>query len=96
MARTFPSIKWRFLVGISSKVPSNKHNIRLGNIVVSIPKGQYGGVVQYDLGKETDNSFILKGILSPPPPLLRGAIVKIQSNHLISENRAEASLSAIL
>ncbi|KAH7146081.1 nucleoside phosphorylase domain-containing protein [Dactylonectria macrodidyma] len=86
IARTFPSIK----------VPSNKHNIRLGDVMVSMPEGQYGGVVQYDLRKETDDSFVLKGFLSPPPPLLRGAIVKIQSDHLVSENKAEEFLLAIL
>ncbi|KAH6985510.1 nucleoside phosphorylase domain-containing protein [Ilyonectria destructans] len=96
MARTFPSIKWRFLVGIGGGVPSNKHDIRLGDVVVSMPEGQYGGVVQYDLGKEIDDGFILKGFLSPPPPLLRGAVVKMRSDHLVSENRAEEFLSAML
>ncbi|KAI8205549.1 Pfs, NB-ARC and Ankyrin domain protein [Colletotrichum sp. SAR 10_86] len=55
VARSFPSIKWRFFVGIGGGVPSRKHDIRLGDVVVSMPEGQYGGVVQYDLGKETDD-----------------------------------------
>ncbi|KAF6783099.1 hypothetical protein CSOJ01_15937 [Colletotrichum sojae] len=96
MARTFPSISWRFFVGIGGGVPSKKHDIRLGDVVVSMPEGQYGGVVQYDLGKETDDGFVLKGFLSPPPPLLRSAVVRMQSDHLVSENRAEEFLSAML
>jgi hypothetical protein len=49
--RTFPSIQWRLLVGIGGGVPSVKHDIRLGDVVVSMPEGTHGGVVQYDLGK---------------------------------------------
>jgi len=96
MARTFPSIKWRFLVGIGGGVPSDKHDIRLGDVVVSMPEGQYGGVVQYDLGKDADDGFIPKGFLSPPPPLLRSAVVKMRSDHLVSENKIEEFLSAML
>lgn len=96
MARTFPSIEWRFLVGIGGGVPSDKHDIRLGDVVVSMPEGRYGGVVQYDLGKDTDDGFILKGFLSPPPPLLRSAVVKMRSDHLTRENKVEECLSAML
>ncbi|KAK2052001.1 purine and uridine phosphorylase [Colletotrichum caudatum] len=74
MARTFPSIQWRFFVGIGGGVPSNRHDIRLGDVVVSMPKGPYGGVVQYDLGKETDDGFVLEGSLTLPPHLLRSAV----------------------
>ncbi|KAK1976746.1 nucleoside phosphorylase domain-containing protein [Colletotrichum cereale] len=96
MARTFPSIKWRFFVGIGGGVPSNRHDIRLGDVVVRMPEGPYGGVVQYDLRKETDDGFVLKGFLTPPPPLLRGDVVKMRSDHLVSENKMEDFLSAML
>ncbi|KAM5342761.1 hypothetical protein ACJ41O_013727 [Fusarium nematophilum] len=96
MARTFPCIKSRFLVGIGRGVPSIEHDIRLGDVVVSMPEGQCGGVVQYDLGKETDDAFALKGFLSPPPPLLRGAVMKMRSDHRVSESRAEEFLSSML
>ncbi|KAI8316875.1 hypothetical protein K4K59_012377 [Colletotrichum sp. SAR11_240] len=96
VARTFPSIKWRFLVGIGGGVPSRKHDIRLGDVVVSMPEGQYGGVVQYDLGKETDDRFVLKGFLSPPPPLLRSAVGRMRSDHLANDNKAEEFVSAML
>ncbi|RKK63825.1 hypothetical protein BFJ69_g16885 [Fusarium oxysporum] len=96
MARTFSCIKWQFLVGVGGGVPSTKHDIRLGDVVVSMPEGQYGGVVQSDLGKETDDGFALKGFLSPPPPLLRGAVMKMRSDHRVRESRAEEFLSAML
>ncbi|GKT43278.1 uncharacterized protein ColSpa_03459 [Colletotrichum spaethianum] len=87
LARTFPCIKFRFLVGIAGGVPSDKHDIRLGDVVVSMPEGQFGGVVQYDLGKDTDAGFLLKGSLWPPPSILRSAAEMMRSDHLASDNK---------
>ncbi|EMR67151.1 putative pfs domain protein [Eutypa lata UCREL1] len=95
LARTFPSIQWRFLVGIGGGVPT-KHDVRLGDVVVSMPDGQYGGVVQYDLGKDTTDGFIPKGFLWPPPPLVRSAVERMRSDHLVSENKVDEFLSAML
>jgi hypothetical protein len=36
---TFPFIRWRFFVGIRGGMLSNKHNICLGNVVISMPDG---------------------------------------------------------
>jgi hypothetical protein len=52
-----------------------------------MPEGQHGGVVQYDLGKSTDAGFQLKGFLQPPPALLRSAVERMQSDHLVRDNR---------
>lgn len=94
--RTFPSIKWHLLAGIGGGVPSDKHDIRLGDVVVSMPEGQYGGVVQYDLGKDTDTTFKLKGFLTAPPPRLRAAVGKMQSDHRLEDNRIEEFVSVML
>lgn len=96
LARTFPAIKWRFLVGIGGGVPSAKHDIRLGDVVVSMPEGQYGGVVQFDLGKDTDDGFRLKGFLWPPPTILRNAVEMMRSDHLVEDSKVEAHLSQML
>ncbi|KAI1420128.1 nucleoside phosphorylase domain-containing protein [Xylaria sp. FL1777] len=73
MSRSFPSIKWRLFVGIGGGVPSDKHDIRLGDVVISMPEGEHGGVVQYDLGRDTNSGFELKGFLWPIPAVLRNA-----------------------
>ncbi|KAI1505340.1 purine and uridine phosphorylase [Biscogniauxia marginata] len=96
LARTFPSVQWRFFLGIGGGVPTAKHDIRLGDVVVSMPDGQYGGVVQYDLGKDTDDKFILKGFLWPSPPLLRSAVEMMRSDHLVRDNKVDEFLSAML
>ncbi|KAL2803349.1 nucleoside phosphorylase domain-containing protein [Aspergillus granulosus] len=96
MGRTFPAIKWRLLVGIGGGVPSPAHDIRLGDIVVSMPDGPFGGVVQYDLGKDIEDGFTLGGFLLPPPPRLRSAVEMMRSDHLIKSNKVNVFLSAML
>ncbi|KAH6604029.1 hypothetical protein Trco_007475 [Trichoderma cornu-damae] len=96
LARTFPAVALRFLVGIGGGVPSEKHDIRLGDVVVSMPSGQYGGVVQYDLGRATDDGFFLKGFLWPPPPLLRSAVETMRSDHLVSDNKIGDFVASML
>jgi ankyrin repeat protein/nucleoside phosphorylase len=96
MQRTFPAIKWRLLVGIGGGVPSSTHDIRLGDIVVSMPDGLFGGVVQYDLGKDVEDGFTLKGFLWPPPPILRSAVEMMRSDHLTKSNKVNTFLSEML
>lgn len=51
MLHNFPNIRIGLMVGISGGAPSEKHDIRLGDIVVSSPRDGKGGVFQYDFGK---------------------------------------------
>jgi nucleoside phosphorylase len=46
MVRSFP-IKLGLMVGIGGGVPSHKNDVRLGDVVVSMPAERHGGVVQY-------------------------------------------------
>ncbi|KAI9654505.1 MAG: hypothetical protein M1821_006595 [Bathelium mastoideum] len=58
-------------------------DIRLGDVVVSRPTGEFPGVVQYDLMKSAANGATERiGSLAPPPNLLLKAATKIQANHL--------------
>jgi hypothetical protein len=77
-------------------VPSDKHDIHLGDVVISMPDGQHGGIVQYGLGKDTNDGFQLKGFLSPPPSILRNAVGIMKSDHLLNENRVNEFLSAMV
>lgn len=95
MARSFPSIELRLIVGIGGGVSSLKNDIRLGDVVVSMPDGQHGGVVQYDLGKNTDDGITLKGFLWPPPAILRSAVSIMRSDHRVSQNRIPELMSAM-
>ncbi len=95
MARTFPSIELRLMVGIGGGVPSPKNDIRLGDVVVSMPDGYHGGVVQYDLVKSTVDGFFLKGFLSPPPDILRSAVGLMRGDHRVAQNKIPQFLSAM-
>ncbi|KAF9894777.1 hypothetical protein FE257_004398 [Aspergillus nanangensis] len=96
MARTFPEIRLRLLVGTGGGVPSVTHDIRLGDVVISMPDGPHGGVVEYDMGSDTEEGFNHKGNLLPVPSILRSAVVKMRSNHRVKPNKIHQFLSAML
>ncbi|KAF3279140.1 hypothetical protein TWF970_004246 [Orbilia oligospora] len=91
--RTFPCVAWRFLIGIGGAVPSFEHDIRLGDVVISMPEGVHGGVVQYDFGKDLEDEFNIKGFLVPPPTLLRNVVQVMKSNHLLQDNKVDEFIS---
>jgi nucleoside phosphorylase len=94
--RTFPAIELRLLVGIGGGVPSEENDIRLGDVVVSTPLGTSGGVIQYDLGKQTPTGFEVKGFLSPPPTKWRSVMTSMKSDHRTKSNRIREFLSEML
>lgn len=44
MLSSFPNIRIGLLVGIGGGVPSTSHDTRLGDVVVSASRGDFGGV----------------------------------------------------
>lgn len=79
MMRTFPSIKVGLMVGIGGGIPPK---VRLGDVVVSTPTGQYPGVVQWDFGKaEKAGEFKRTGALNNPPSALLTALTKLETNY---------------
>ncbi|KAF3133601.1 hypothetical protein TWF703_006658 [Orbilia oligospora] len=80
MVRTFPSIKFGLMVGIGGGNPVN--DVRLGDVVVSTPTGEYPGVIQWDFGKvEEGGGFKRIGSLNNLPSALRAALGKLKSSH---------------
>lgn len=79
MKNTFPAIRFGLMVGIGGGVPG-KADIRLGDVVVSLPVNGHGGVVQYDFGKSTPSGFQRTGFLNAPPSILLAAVTKLRSN----------------
>ncbi|KAL1641792.1 hypothetical protein SLS58_005831 [Diplodia intermedia] len=81
MVRTFPSLRWCLMVGIGGGVPvleGQDTDVHLGDVVVSNPDGNVGGVVQYDFGKE-NQGFARTGSLNEPPTALRNAVTAIRA-----------------
>jgi nucleoside phosphorylase len=79
MQSTFPSLRFGVLVGVGGGVPSSENDIRLGDLVVSLPSAQGGGVIQYDLGRMEIDGFRRLGTLNKPPVLLRTAITTLRA-----------------
>jgi nucleoside phosphorylase len=60
MRSGFPNIRYFLVVGIAGGVPTygpagNTHQIVLGDVAISFPRGNHGGVVQYDKGAWVDD-----------------------------------------
>jgi nucleoside phosphorylase len=86
--RTFRNIRFGLMVGIGGGIPSAEHDIRLGDVVVSMPSETGGGVVQYDIGRKEKDGFHRKGTLNKPPKLLRTAAININTSATLSKDIA--------
>jgi nucleoside phosphorylase len=92
VCQQFPNVRFALMVGIGAGIPSPpKHDIRLGDIAVSIPRDDHPGVLQYDFGKyehdfdnhESDGKFVLKGSLDKPPPILVSADGSLEEDEMM-------------
>ncbi|KAF5722082.1 hypothetical protein FMUND_3173 [Fusarium mundagurra] len=99
MLRTFPNIRVGLMVGIGGGAPSPEHDVRLGDVVVSVPSGDKGGVIHHNRGKTVQQQeFQLTGSLNQPPQLLLTAVGSLESHyeaqgHELNE-RIEEALNA--
>ncbi|RYP70705.1 hypothetical protein DL771_005309 [Monosporascus sp. 5C6A] len=84
MVSTFPSIKFGLMVGIGGGIPPK---VRLGDVVVSTPVGQFSGVVQWDFGKAKEGGFERTGSLNNPPNLLLTALTKLETKHELTGSK---------
>lgn len=75
----------------------NKHDIRLGDIVVSAPCDGNGVVLQYDFGKTIQGqTFQHTRFLNQPPTTLRAALTGIKAKYQIKGHQLEAAINTIL
>jgi nucleoside phosphorylase len=98
MKTSFPSLRFSVLVGIGGGVPNldNDIDIRLGDVVISQPAGQHGGVIQYDFGKTgADGRIARTGSLNAPPAILLNALAKLRANDLRRKTQVTMHLSQL-
>jgi nucleoside phosphorylase len=97
MLNSFPNIRIGLMVGIGGGAPSLKHDIRLGDIVVSASGDGKGGVFQYDFGKIIQGQgFRETGFLNQPPIVLRTAVNGLMSQYESEGHRIEETINNIL
>ena len=82
MLRSFESIRIGLMVGIGGGAPGEKHDIRLGDVVVGCPVGRNGGILPYRFGKMTQHKdFEISGSLNSPPTSLLTALNQLDMRH---------------
>jgi nucleoside phosphorylase len=102
MVHTFQNVRVCLMVGIGGGAPSEKNDIRLGDVVVSAPtfhqnSGNHGGVVQYDYGRTTQEKRI-QGVryMSRPPRALLTAVTGLSTKYERKGNKIEATINDII
>ncbi|OAQ58085.2 ankyrin repeat domain-containing protein [Pochonia chlamydosporia 170] len=97
LSHSFPNIRTGLMVGVGGGAPSRKHDIRLGDIVVSAPGDGNGGVFQYDFGKTIHGgSFHTTGFLNQPPAFLRTAVNGLKTQYERKGHQLEQAISIVL
>ncbi|KAL6897202.1 ankyrin repeat-containing domain protein [Trichoderma evansii] len=97
MLHSFPNIRIGLMVGIGGGAPSQRHDIRLGDVVVSAPCDGTGGVFQYDFGKAIqDGTFHTTGFLNQPPRILRTAVNGLEADYEIHGHKLEEAINNVL
>jgi nucleoside phosphorylase len=95
MRATFKQIRFGLMVGIGGGVPSAEADVRLGDVVVSQPHGNFAGVVQYDAGKATLSGFERTGMLNSPPQVLLAAVARVRANKLRGRSKLHEHVSKL-
>ncbi|CAG9983235.1 unnamed protein product [Clonostachys byssicola] len=97
VCQQFPHVRFALIVGIGAGIPRlPDHDIRLGDIAVSIPKDGHPGVLEYDYGKyERDGAFSLKGCLDKPPPILISADGSLEEDEIMNRSPLRSILRTI-
>lgn len=97
MLHSFPNIRTSLMVGIGGGAPSEKHDIRLGDIVVGATYGKESGVLQYDFKTTIQNqSFQHVHFLKQPPITLRFAMISLGCNYELDGHHLNEAIDSIL
>lgn len=109
MLSSFPNIKMGLMVGIGAAIarPLEGQDIRLGDVVVSQPGEDSGGVVQYDLGKSSVTNSIrdgghpqhkieLRGSLNSPPLAVLKALNVLKGKFLMEKSKIQQLVKEML
>jgi len=96
MLSTFPKIRLGLLVGIGAGIPSDRHDIRLGDVVIGSDEAS-GGVVVYDIGTYlADGSFESISHLNRSTSSFDPAIDLLKAHHKLRQNFISEYVDAML
>ncbi|KAF2228067.1 nucleoside phosphorylase domain-containing protein, partial [Elsinoe ampelina] len=95
MRHSFPAVEIVLMVGVGGGVPSRKHDIRLGDIVVSQPEGSHPGLVEWDAGKAGAGGFVRRGSLNRPNRIILHCLQQVQGKHTAEDNVLNEHISGL-
>ncbi|KUM60362.1 hypothetical protein ACN42_g6752 [Penicillium freii] len=99
LVRSFPKVRFSLVVGIgggATNAPNpygGTDDIRLGDVVVSEPKGYHGGIFQYNLSGEHEGGYYTGPHLNRPAPILISATGSLRSNHALGEGSMQTFIN---
>ncbi|KAI9898851.1 hypothetical protein N3K66_005312 [Trichothecium roseum] len=97
LLRSFPNLRFGLFVGIGGGAPSQRHDIRLGDVVVSRPHRGRCGFLQYDFDSTLRREALVPAGPShdPPAPLL-SAMIALESEHFLQGNQLAQAVNRTL
>ncbi|RWA13450.1 hypothetical protein EKO27_g1631 [Xylaria grammica] len=96
MIRSFPNLRAGLMVGIGGGAPA-RHDIRLGDVVVSSAGSGNGGVYQFNFGKTIQNeAFASTGFLNKPPAFIMTAVSTLETTYSIKGHQLKEAVSRVL
>jgi nucleoside phosphorylase len=97
LLHSFPNVRFGLMVGIGGGAPNAKHDIRLGDVIVSTRGKGRGGVFQYDYGKAIqDHSFVPTGSLNQSPQLLSTAVSALEAEYELERQHLSSQVDKAL
>ncbi|PNP60329.1 hypothetical protein THARTR1_00353 [Trichoderma harzianum] len=97
MLRSFPNIRIGLIVGIGGTAPSSKHNVRLGDVVVSAPLDRIESGFPYMFGEGMQQRmFDMTGSLIQQQTLVRTAVNRLKAYYQTRGHQIEENISSVL
>jgi nucleoside phosphorylase len=97
MLNSFPNIRMGFMIGVGGGAPSAKNDIRLGDIVVGVPRDGENGVFEYDFGAMVQGEkFQVTRSLNQAPTILRSGVAALRREYTVKRHRIQDEVDAAL
>ncbi|KAF3034760.1 hypothetical protein E8E11_004317 [Didymella keratinophila] len=97
LRRSFPNVRIGLMVGIAGGAPTPKTDVRLGDVVVGIPRKGNAGVSHYDLGENVQGrKFRCTAHMDKPPQLLLEAVPQLGAELRIKNRSVTGSIDLVL
>ncbi|KAL5342023.1 nucleoside phosphorylase domain-containing protein [Aspergillus crustosus] len=97
MVASFPNVRFGLMVGIGGGAPSRKFDIRLGDLVISMPGGSDHGALEYVL-ENTARGRTTRVVrkLDPPPMMLRNAVGALHGKYGKDRNQIHHTIDGVI